>query len=118
MRGAAVITLALALALPVVPATAQQQRDAKPTTTREKDQSHADARSVTGKVKRTMDDGLVVVGREKGKKDREWAFVVEAGTRIDGAQGASGLKEGDPVTVRYTDRDGKMVAEHVTVTKR
>ena len=37
-----------------------------------------------GTVKKATDKGLVVVGRETGQKDKEWAFVFDAGTRIDG----------------------------------
>ena len=53
-------------------------------------------------VKKTTDQGIVIVGRETGKKDREWAFVLDAGTRIDAggqARGAGDLRKGDPVTV-------------------
>lgn len=38
-------------------------------------------RSVTDTVKKMPDNGIVVMGRETGKKDREWAFVLDPGTR-------------------------------------
>lgn len=122
MRGAAAVTLALTLACSAVPAAAQQ-RDAQPitNTSREADRSSVGTRSVTGTVKKTTDKGIVVVGRETGKKDREWAFVLNAGTRIEAAgqvRGASDLRQGDPVTVTYTNRDGKIVAQSVTVNPR
>ena len=122
MRGAAAVTLALTLVCAAVPATAQQ-RDVKPSTetAREASRSGLGTRSVTGTVKQTTDKGIVVVGRETGTKDREWAFVLDAGTRIDAAgqvRGAGDLRQGDPVTVTYTDRDGKVVAQSVTVNPR
>jgi hypothetical protein len=60
-------------------------------------------------------------GRETGQKDRKWAFVLDGGTRLEaGSQvrGASDLRQGDPVTVTYTNRDGKIVAQSVTVDTR
>lgn len=120
MRGAGAV-LALTLACSVVPVAAQQ-RDVKPTTdtTREAGRPSMAARSVTGTVKTTKDNGIVVIGRETGKKDREWAFVLDAGTRIDagGKSAATDLRAGDPVTVTYSDRDGKVVAQSITVTPR
>jgi hypothetical protein len=102
------VTLALTLACSAVPATAQQ-RDVKPPreTAREDDRSSVGTRSVTGTVKKTTDKGIVVVGRETGKKDREWAFVVDAGTRINAGgqvRGASDLRQGDPVTGLHESR--------------
>lgn len=123
MRAAAAVTLALALACSAGLAGAQQP-DVKPTTAdtpREANRSGVGTRSVAGTVKKTMDNGIVVMGHEIGKSDREWAFVLDAGTRIDGGghpRGASDLREGDPVTVTYTDRDGKVVAQSVTVNTR
>jgi Putative peptidoglycan binding domain len=115
MRGVAALTVALTLGCSAIPAAAQQ-RDVKPgsDTTRAADRT----RSVTGRVKMTTDKGLVVVGREAGQKDREWAFVLDPATRIESggkAQVASELREGDAVTVTYTDRDGKVVAQSVKV---
>ena len=58
----------------------------------------------------------MVVGRETGQKDKEWAFVLDASTRIDaGGKSPTGLREGDVVTVTYTNRDGKIVAQSVKV---
>jgi hypothetical protein len=46
-------------------------------------------------VKETTENGLVVVGRETGQKDKEWAFVFDAGTRIDtGGKSATELRGG------------------------
>ena len=122
MRGAVAATLALTLGCSVVAAVAQQ-RDVKPSTdtAREADRSNVGTRSVTGTVKRTMDKGIVVVGRETGEKDREWAFALDAGTRIEAGgqvRNANDLRQGDPVTVTYTNRDGKIIAQSVTVNNR
>src|SRR4029450_3913077 len=97
-----------------------QQRDVKPSTdtVREPDRSSVGTRSVTGTVKRTMDKGIVVVGGEAGEKDREGAFPLDAGTRIEAGgqiRNANDLGQGDPVTVTYTNRDGKIVAQSVIV---
>lgn len=70
-------------------------------------------------MKKSTDNGLVVVGREAGQKDKEWAFALEAGTRIEaGGKSATELREGDAVTVTYTNRDGKIVAQSVKVNTR
>jgi hypothetical protein len=121
MRGAVAVTLVLAMCT-AIPAAAQQ-RDVKPgtDTAREADRSKLGTRSVTGTVKKTTDKGLVVVGHETGQKDKEWAFALDPATRIDvggKVQVASELREGDAVTVTYTNRDGKIVAQSVTVNTR
>jgi hypothetical protein len=105
------VTLAVILACSVVSAGSLDRRLAQTTGT---------TQTVTGTVKTTTDDGIVVVGRDTGNTDREWAFVVDAGTRIAGGQGraARDLRQGDQVTVTYTTRDGKVVAQSVTVSPR
>lgn len=117
MRRVTVI-LALAFACSAVPAVAQQKPAPDPA--RGAEPSSVGMRSVTGTVKKTTDKGLVVVGRESGQKDKEWAFVFDAGTRIDagGKTAATDLREGDAVTVTYTNREGKIVAQRVTVGAR
>jgi hypothetical protein len=120
MHAAVAAALALILACSVVPAAAQQP-DAKPKTdARDADRS-VGTRSVTGTVKSTTDKGIVIIGRDTGEKDREWAFVLDTSTRIKAGgqvRGASDLRPGDPVTVTYTNRDGKVVAQSVTVNTR
>lgn len=114
MRRVAAVTLALTLACSAIPAAAQQKPGPDPA--RGADRSSLGTRSVTGTVKKTTDKGLVVVGRETGQKDKEWAFAFDAGTRIDaGGKSATELREGDAVTVMYTNRDGKIVAQSVKV---
>jgi hypothetical protein len=122
MRGAAAAVVALTLACSAGPVAAQKP-DVKPSTdtARQTDRSTASTRSVTGTVKTATDKGIVVMGHETGKKDRQWAFALDAGTRIDAggqARGATELRQGDPVTVAYTNRDGKVVAQSVTVKPR
>jgi hypothetical protein len=119
MRGAAAVTLALTLACSAVPETARQ-REVTPTTNTASEAS-VGIRSVTGTVKKMPDNGIVVMGRETGKKDREWAFVLDPGTRIDAGgqvRSASDLRQSAPVTVTYRSRDGKIVAQSVTVNTR
>jgi hypothetical protein len=117
MRRVAAVTLALTLACSAISAAAQQKPAPDPA--RGTDRSSVGTRSVTGTVKKTTDNGLVVVGRETGQKDKEWAFALDAGTRIDaGGKSATELREGDAVTVTYTNRDGKIVAQSVKVNTR
>ena len=117
MRRVAAVTLALALACSAIPAAAQQKPGPDPA--RGADRSSVGTRSVTGTVKKTTDNGFVVVGREAGQKDKEWAFALDAGTRVDaGGRSATELREGDPVTVTYTNRDGKIVAQSIKVNTR
>ena len=61
-----------------IPAAAQQKPGPDPA--RGADRSSVGMRSVTGTVKKATEKGLVVVGRETGQKDKEWAFVIDAGT--------------------------------------
>jgi hypothetical protein len=114
MRRVAAVTLALTLACSAIPAAAQQKPGPDPA--RGADRSSVGMRSVTGTVKKMTEKGLVVLGRETGQKDKEWAFVLDAGTRIEaGGKSATDLREGDAVTVTYTNRDGKIVAQSVKV---
>ena len=117
MRRVAAVILALALACSASPAAAQQKPGPDPA--RAVDRSSVGTRSVTGTVKKTTDNGFVVVGREAGQKDKEWAFALDAGTRVDaGGRSAAELREGDAVIVTYTNRDGKIVAQSIKVNTR
>jgi len=74
-------------------------------------------RNVSGTVRSSSADTVVVAGRDKGK-DAEWTFAVEPNTTIrKGSKAivASDLKSGDPVQVRYLERDGKAMAESILV---
>ncbi|HEY4911396.1 MAG TPA: hypothetical protein VIJ73_17925, partial [Methylomirabilota bacterium] len=85
------------------------------------DTSKMGLRSVTGSVKTATEKGLVVVGHEQGQKDKEWAFAFDGSTKVDAdgmTRPATELREGDAVTVSYTSRDGKMVAQNVKVNAR
>ena len=111
MRRVHALTLALTLACSAIPAAAQQKPGPEPA--RGADRSSLGTRSVTGTVKKTTDNGFVVVGREAGQQDKEWAFALDPATR-----GANELREGDAVTVTYTNRDGKIVAQSVKLKTR
>ena len=114
MRGVAVVTLALTLACSAGSAAAQQSEVRLAQTT-------VETQRITGTVKAKTDNGIVVVGRDTGNTDREWTFVFDGGTRIEAggqARAATDLRQGDPVTVTYTNRDGKVVAQNVTVNPR
>jgi hypothetical protein len=114
MRTVAALALALTFACPVLSVAAPQSPVLLAQTT-------VETQKVMGTVKTTADDGIVVVGQDSDNKEKEWAFVVDAGTRIQaGGQGraARDLRQGDRVTVTYTNRDGKVVAQSVTVNPR
>ena len=74
------------------------------------------AKSAKGSVKSASEDSLVVMSTGKEKKD--WTFSLDAKTAIKKggkAVTAKDLKEGDAVTVSYTEADGKMMAKSVSV---
>ena len=120
VRGLVAATLAFALAS-TIPAGAQQPQEVKPgtNTVREHDGSKLGTRSVTGTVKDSTANGLVIVGRESDQSEKEWAFAVDTGTRIEagGTAQANALRAGDPVTVTFTDRGGKIVAQSIKVNR-
>lgn len=73
-------------------------------------------KDITGTVKQVNKDGLVIIAREADGKSREWAFALDASTRMetsDRATAASALKVGDAVAVTYVERSGKVVAQSV-----
>ena len=77
----------------------------------------ATVRNVSGTVKSTSADAVVVAGRDKGK-DIEWTFGVEPTTDIrKGTKSimAADLKPGESVQVRFTQQDGKAVARSILV---
>lgn len=116
MRAFVAVALALTMACYALP-VAGQQPDTKPRPSAAREGT-SKMRSVTGSVKTATEKGLVVVGREAGQEDKEWAFALDSATRIEAAgttRAAADLREGDAVTVTYTSRDGKIVAQRVTV---
>ena len=75
------------------------------------------SRNVTGTVRSSSADAVVVAGRENGK-DNEWTFSVEPTTNIrkgNKAIIAADLKPGDGVQVRFVERNGKAHAESIRV---
>jgi hypothetical protein len=114
MRRATAVILALGLTAAVVAPALAQDRPAtgeKATTSGRK----TSAGNVMGTVKTTASDAIVVVGRENDK-DREWAFAIDGKTTIRKGQQAAvatDIKPGDRVSVTYTQRGGKVVAQTV-----
>jgi hypothetical protein len=74
-------------------------------------------RSVSGTVKSTSPETVVVAGRDKGR-DAEWTFGVEPTTDIrKGTKSitAADLKPGEAVQIRFTEQDGKALARSIIV---
>ena len=74
-------------------------------------------RSVNGSLRAASSEAIVVVGRDKGR-EIEWTFALEPTTNIrKGNKSIVGkdLKVGENVHVRFSERDGKAVAESVIV---
>lgn len=74
-------------------------------------------RTISGTVKATSPDMVVVAGRDKGK-DAEWTFGVEPTTDIrKGTKSimAADLKPGDSVQIRFTEQEGKALARSIIV---
>lgn len=77
----------------------------------------SEMKALSGTVKSATKDGFVVSSRE-GDKQREYAFSIDGTTMVrkGGQQGSvSDLRPGDQVTVSYAGRDGKAVAQTVTI---
>ena len=75
------------------------------------------SRNVSGTVKSSSSEALVITGRDKGK-EAEWTFAVNLTTNIrKGSKSitAGDLKAGDAVQVRYVEQNGKATAESVLV---
>lgn len=75
------------------------------------------AKSAAGTVKSAAADTLVVVGKDKDKA-MEWAFAVGSNTIVEAGGKAiaiAELKAGDSVQVKYSEQNGKAVAQRVTV---
>ena len=78
------------------------------------------SRNVTGTVRSSSSETVVVAGRDKGK-DNEWTFAVEPTTNIrKGSKAiiAADLKPGDAVQVRFVERNGKAHVESIRVEVR
>ena len=75
------------------------------------------SRNVSGTVKSSSMETVVVAGRDKGK-DAEWTFAVEPTTNIrKGGKSiiAGDLKPGDAVQVRFAEQGGKAMARSIVV---
>jgi hypothetical protein len=112
LAGTAALAIAQTSTAPAAPAPADKKMDEKKADTGEKKMA---AKSASGKVKSASADSLVVAGKSKGK-DAEWTFALDSKTKIKkGGKDATAtdLKEGDAVSVRYMEHDGKNVAQAV-----
>ena len=115
MKMLVALTLVFALGAPAV-VTAQTPPSGS-TPAKKGDAQKAVSRNVTGTVKASSQETVVVSGRLKGK-DAEWTFAVEPTTSIrKGGKSivASDLKPGDTVQVRFTEHGGKAMASSIVV---
>jgi len=93
----------------------EMKSDAKPMD--KKAEKKPMAKTANGTVKSASADSVVVAGKDKGK-DAEWTFAVDPKTTIKKggkAITAADIKTGDSVQVKYTEADGKAMAQSVTV---
>ncbi len=93
----------------------EMKSDAKPM--EKKAEKKPMAKTANGTVKSASADSVVVAGKDKGK-DAEWTFAVDPKTTIKKggkAITAADIKTGDSVQVKYTEADGKAMAQSVTV---
>ena len=108
------ILVALALALALGAAGVAVAQTSMPGSTSHKKPA---SRNVSGTVKSSSMETVVVAGRDKGK-DAEWTFAVEPTTNIrKGGKSiiAGDLKSGDAVQVRFTEQGGKAMARSIVV---
>ena len=93
----------------------EMKSDAKPM--EKKAEKKPMAKTANGTVKTASADSVVVAGKDKGK-DAEWTFAVDPKTTIKKggkAITAADIKTGDSVQVKYTEADGKAMAQSVAV---
>jgi hypothetical protein len=96
-------------------ATAQTTDGAAPS--QKKVDAKKATRSVSGTVKSSSPEAVVVAGHDKGR-DAEWTFAVEPTTFIrKGSKSitARDLKAGDVVQVRFSEMEGKAMAQSIVV---
>ena len=82
-----------------------------------KAEKKAASKTANGTIKSASADSVVVAGKDKGK-EAEWTFAVDPKTSIKKggkAITAADIKTGDSVQVKYTETDGKAMAQSVTV---
>jgi 3-dehydroquinate synthase class II len=109
--------LAALLAAGATAAVATAQTPSTPGSETKQDAKKGTTRNVSGTVKASSPDAVVVAGKDKGQ-DAEWTFAVEPVTNIrKGGKSitAADLKAGDAVQVRYTEREGKAMAQSILV---
>jgi hypothetical protein len=75
-------------------------------------------KTAVGSVKAASADTIVVAGAVRGK-DTEWTFAIDATTKVRKAGRdvtPAEVKPGDPVQVRYLEREGTSIARNIAVT--
>jgi ribosomal protein S1 len=113
----ALTTAGLALAQEKKPETMKSDTMKSDTKMEKKAEKKAPSKTANGTVKSASADSVVVAGKDKGK-DAEWTFAVDPKTSIKKggkAITAADIKTGDSVQVKYTEADGKAMAQSVTV---
>lgn len=111
------VALALVLVLGAAGAAAAQTSATGATVAKQAEAKKNASRNVSGTVKSSSVDTVVVAGRDRGK-DAEWTFAIEPTTDIrKGGKSivANSLKPGDSVQVRFTEREGKAMARSIVV---
>jgi hypothetical protein len=116
VKARVVAVLAVLLAVGAAPGPSVAQTTGTPASESKQEAKKA-IRNISGTVRASSPDTVVVAGKDKGK-DAEWTFAVDPVTNIrKGGKSitAGDLKAGDAVQVRYTERDGKAMAQSILV---
>ena len=78
----------------------------------------AKSQRLTGSVKSASEENLVLEVIQKDKSTKEYAFAVDPKAKLSRGGKAitvKDLKQGDSITVSFTEVDGKLVANAVAV---
>lgn len=79
------------------------------------------AKRLAGSVKSASDESLVLEVVQKDKPAKEYTFALDPKAKLRKAGKAitaKDLKPGDPVSVSFTEADGKLIASAVTVREK
>jgi hypothetical protein len=114
------VLVAVTFALGAVGLATAQEKKTTPEKTGTSEKIKMTTKTAVGTVKSASTDSVVVAGKSKGK-DTEWTFALDPKTKVrKGGKDATAadLKAGDPVSVRYTEHDGRATAQAITVTAK
>jgi len=102
--------------LMIAPVTAQETKPPASAPAKTAEKPAVKAKTARGSVKSATEDSLVIMPSGKDKKDMTFALDAKTMVKKAGkAVTAKDLKEGDTVTVSYSEEGGKMTAKSVTV---